>query len=58
MRALVAAIAVATLAGCELGGEDSTRFAENGIALQVPSTWSVTGFSVDVIPSTSHCCVL
>jgi hypothetical protein len=33
-----------------VGGDESTRFAENGIALEVPSAWSVTGFSVDVTP--------
>lgn len=26
------------------------RFAHNGIALEVPSAWTVTGFSVDVTP--------
>lgn len=47
---LVASIVVAALTACEFDAKDSTRFAENGIALQVPSTWSVTGFSVDVTP--------
>ena len=49
MRLFVAAIVIVALAACELG-EDGTLFTENGVALHVPSTWSVTGFSVDVTP--------
>jgi hypothetical protein len=50
VRTVVAAIAVVVLASCAVGGDEGTRFAENGIALEAPSTWSVTGFSVDVAP--------
>jgi hypothetical protein len=50
VRTVVAAIAVVVLASCAVGGDEGTQFAENGIALEVPSGWSVTGFSVDVTP--------
>lgn len=46
----MAAIAVVGLAACDFAGDDRTRFAENGIALEVPRTWGVTGFSVNVTP--------
>lgn len=50
MRPVVVVIAVVALAACQFREEDRTRFAENGITLEVPSGWSVTGFSVDVTP--------
>lgn len=50
MGTVVALIALAVLAGCQSGVGNHTRFAENGIVLEVPSGWSVTGFSVDVTP--------
>jgi hypothetical protein len=50
VRTVVAAISVLVLVSCAVGGDESTRFAENGIALEVPGAWSVTGFSVDVTP--------
>ena len=47
---VVVAVTATALAACELGAEGSTRFADRGIALKVPSGWSVTGFSKDVTP--------
>jgi hypothetical protein len=48
VRILVAAIAVVAVAACD--SEEPTQFSARGIALDVPSAWSVTGFSEDVVP--------
>jgi hypothetical protein len=50
VRTIVAALALAALTACVGDSEEGTRFAERGIALTAPSTWSVTGFSVNVTP--------
>ncbi len=51
MRTLVVtSLAVAALVACEFDTEESTRFAEHGVELQAPRTWSSTGFSKTVWP--------
>jgi hypothetical protein len=44
---VVAAIGVT---GCGTGGEESERFSENGVTVEIPRSWSVSGFSRTVRP--------
>jgi hypothetical protein len=47
VRLLVAAVA---LTACADGGGDTAHYAEDGLALEIPEGWSVTGFSTTVFP--------
>ena len=47
---MVTSLAVAALVACEFDPDERTRFAEHGIELQAPRTWSITGFSKTVWP--------
>jgi hypothetical protein len=49
-NSLLFATAVSALAACTYREEQNERFAERGVNLETPRSWSVSGFSETVFP--------